>query len=72
MYLLTLTKFTHVKKQLWKTFFFLMKNDVVCFRDSAEFLINYKWQQSKEKNVTEEAVGIVKKAAKIILGQMRS
>ena len=49
-----------------------MKNDVVCFRDSAEFLINYKWQQSKEKNVTEEAVEIVKKAAKIILGQMRS
>ena len=60
------------EKTNMENIFFLMKNDVVCFRDSAEFLINYKWQQSKEKNVTEEAVGIVKKAAKIILGQMRS
>ena len=50
------------EKTNMENIFFLMKNDVVCFRDSAEFLINYKWYQSKEKNVTEEAVRIVKKS----------
>ena len=48
------------------------KTDVVCFRDSAEFLLNDKWYESKKENVTEEAERIVKQAAKILLGQKRS
>ena len=48
------------------------KTDVVCFRDSAEFIINDKWYENKKENITEEAKRIVKQAAKIILGQIRS
>ena len=48
------------------------KTDVVCFRDSAEFIINDKWYENKKENITEEAERIVKQAAKIILGQIRS
>ena len=45
------------------------KTYVVCFRDSAEYLINNKWSQSKRENVTEKAERIVKQAVQIILGQ---
>ena len=48
------------------------KTGVVYFPDSAEFLLNDKCHQSKKDNVAEEAERIVKQAAEIMLGQVRS
>ena len=44
----------------------------MCFRDAAEYLINDKWYESRKNNVVDEAERVVKQAAKIILGQLRS
>ena len=63
------------QKQIWERDFSAElqgKTDVVCFRDSVEFIINDKWYESKKENITEAAESIVKRAAKIILGQIRS
>ena len=35
---------------------FKKKNSVVCFRGSAEFLMNDKWYQSRKENVAEAAL----------------
>ena len=44
----------------------------MCFKDSAAYLINDQWYQSRKNNVDDEAEIIVTQAAKIILGQIRS
>ena len=46
--------------------------DVVCFRDAAKYLINDQWYKNRQEDIEEEAKRIVKQAAKIILGQIRS
>ena len=48
------------------------KSDIVCFRDTAEMLINEKWYHDKNENCEDdEAKRILELAAKIILGQIR-
>ena len=44
----------------------------MCFRDAAGYLINDKWYESRKTDVEEEAERVVKQAAQIILGQIRS
>ena len=66
---------TKLKEKYGEMIFFSEKQgkaDVICFRDSAEYLINDKWYQSRKDIVEEEAERVVKQAAKIILGQIRS
>ena len=47
------------------------KQNVVCFRNMANFIINDKWHSEKKENIQEEAKRIVTTAAKIIKAQLR-
>ena len=66
---------TKLKEKFADSIFFAElqgKADVVCFRDAAGYLINDKWYEIRKNDVEEEAERVVKQAAQIILGQIRS
>lgn len=47
------------------------RNNVVCFRDMAKYLINEKWYADKKDNIEEETERVVVTAAKVIRAQLR-
>ena len=46
------------------------KSDVVCFKDTADILINNAWYIERNENSKNEAKRVLDLAAKIILGQL--
>ena len=47
------------------------RENVVCFRNMAKYIINDKWYTGKKENIEDEAERIVVTAAKIIKAAIR-
>ena len=47
------------------------KNDVVCFKDMASYIINAKWYQEREEKIEDESKRLVLAAAKLLKDDIR-
>ena len=47
------------------------RNNIVCFRNTANYIINSKWYDDRQDNIGDEAIRIIRTAAKIIRGEIR-
>ena len=47
------------------------RNDVICFRNMANFILTDKWYSGKKDNIDDESQRIVAAAAKLILAEIR-
>lgn len=47
------------------------KNDVICFKDMASYIINAKWYQEREEKIEDESRRLVLAAAKLLKDDIR-
>ena len=60
-----------LKQKLPEYYGDLGRNNIVCFRNTANYIINSKWYDDRQGNIEDEAIRIIKTAAKIIRGEIR-